>query len=81
MWPCCDFTSSDDDEHNTDNQLLLMFAGSSNLLNLLDGLTDVEVLHIALSCRFALDILTVSQHSPSALEPGPLPGGPEFFIA
>ena len=35
--------------------------------NLLDGLTDVDVLHIALGCRFALDILTVSQHYSSTL--------------
>ena len=26
MWPCCDFTSSDGDEHNTDNNFLLLFA-------------------------------------------------------
>ena len=26
MWPCCDFTSSDDDEHNTDSSFLLLFA-------------------------------------------------------
>ena len=27
--------------------------------NLLDGLNDVDVLHMARGCRFALDILTV----------------------
>ena len=48
--------------------------------NLLDGLTDVDVLHIALGCRFGLDILTVSQHYPSALELGPLPDDPEFSL-
>ena len=48
--------------------------------NLLDGLTDVDVLHIALGCRYALDILTVSQHYSSALELGPLPDDPELFL-
>ena len=28
---------------------------------LLEGLTEVDVLHIALGCRFALDIFTISQ--------------------
>ena len=27
MWSCCDFTSSDDDEHNTDSNFQLLFAG------------------------------------------------------
>ena len=57
MWPCCDFTSSDDDEHNTDSNFLLLFADIGIMPNLLDGLNDVDVLHIALGCRFALDIL------------------------
>ena len=26
MWPCCDITSSDDDEHNTGSNFLLLFA-------------------------------------------------------
>ena len=73
MWPCCDFTSSDDDEHNTDSSFLLLFADIGIMPTLLDGLTDVDVLHIALGCRFALDILTVSQHYSSALELDPLP--------
>ena len=80
MWPCCDFTSSDDDEHNTDNNFLLLFADIGIMPNLLDGLNDVDVLHIALGCRFALDILTVSQHYPSALELDPLPDDPELFL-
>ena len=79
MWPCCDFTSSDDDEHNTDNNFLLMFANIGIMPSLLDGLTDVDVLHIALGCRFALDILTVSQHYSSALELDPLPGDSFYF--
>ena len=60
MWPCCDFTSSDDDEHNTDNNFLLLFADIGIMPNLLDGLDDVDVLNIALGCRFALDILSHS---------------------
>ena len=40
MWPCCDFTSSDDDEHNTDSNFLLLFADIGIMLNLLDGLND-----------------------------------------
>ena len=80
MWPCCDFTSSDDDEHNTDNNFLLLFADIGILPYLLDGLNDDDVLHIALGCRFALDILTVSQHYPSALELGPLPDDREFSL-
>ena len=66
MWPCCDFTSSDDDEHNTDSNSLLFFADVDIMPTLLEGLTVVEVLHIALGCRFALDIFTISQqHSPT----------------
>ena len=65
MWPCCDFTSSDDDEHNTDNNFLLLFADIGSTPTLLEDLTEVDVLHIALGCRFALDIFTISQqHSP-----------------
>ena len=52
MWPCCDFTSSDDDEHNTDNNSLLLFADVDITPTLLEGLTE----HVALGCRFALDI-------------------------
>ena len=80
MWPCCDFTSSDDDEHNTDSNFLLLFADIGIMPTLLDGLTDVDVLHIALGCRFALDIFTVSQHFPSVLELEPLPDDPELFL-
>ena len=60
-WPCCDHTSSDDDEHNTDNSLLLLFADADIAPTLLAGLSDVDVLHIALGCRFALDIVTIAQ--------------------
>ena len=78
MWPCCDFTSSDDDEHNTDNNFLLLFADVDITLALLEGLTEVDVLHITLGCRFALDIFTISQqHSPTP-DHEPLPQDPEF---
>ena len=68
--------SSGDDEHNTDSSFLLLFVDIGITPTLLDGLTDVDVLHIALGCRFALDILTVSQHYSSTLELGSLPDGP-----
>ena len=78
MWPCCDFTSSDDDEHNTDNNFLLLFADVDITPTLLEGLTEVDVLHIALGCRFALDIFTISQqHSPTPVHEA-LPQDPDF---
>ena len=43
-------------EHNTDNNFLLLFADVGMTPTLLEGLTEVDVLHIALGCRFALDI-------------------------
>ena len=82
MVPCCPavtYTSSDDDDHNTDSNFLLLLADVDITPTLLEGLTEVDVLHIALGCRFALDILTVSQHYPSALELDPLPDDPELF--
>ena len=78
MWPVCDFISSDDDEHNTDNYFLFLFADVSIMPTLLEGLTEVDVLHIALGCRFALNIFTISQqHSPTS-DHEPLPRDPEF---
>ena len=78
MWPCCDITSSDDDEHNTDSNFLLLFADVDITPTLLEGLTEVDVLHIALGCRFALDIFTISQqHSPTP-DHVPLPHDPEL---
>ena len=59
---------------------LLLFVDIGIAPTLLDGLTDVDVLHIALGCRFALDILTVSQHYSSTLELDPLPDDPELFL-
>ena len=45
---------------------------------LLEGLTEVDVLHITLGCRFALDIFTISQqHSPTP-DHEPLPHDPEL---
>ena len=71
-------TSSDDDEHNTDNNFLLLFADVGITPTLLEGLTEVDVLHIALGCRFALDIFKISQpHSPTP-DHEPLPHDPGF---
>ena len=78
MWPCYDFTSSDGDEHNTDNNFLLLFADVGITPTLLEGLTEVDVLHIALGCRFALDIFTISQRLSPTLDHEPLPHDPEF---
>ena len=67
MWPCCDFSSFDDDEHNTDNNFLLLFADVEITTTLLEGLSEVDALHMALGCRFALNIFTISQqysHTP-----------------
>ena len=64
MCPSCDFTSSDDGEHNTDKNFLLLFADVGITPTLLEGLTKVDILHIALSCRFVLDIFTISQQHP-----------------
>ena len=78
MWPCCDFTSSDDDEQNTDNNFLLLFADVGITPTFLEGLTDIVVLRITLGCRFALDIFTISQpYTPTPCHE-PLPHDPEF---
>ena len=47
---------------------------------LLEGLTDVDVLHIALGCRFALDIFTISQQYSPAADHEPLPHDPELLL-
>ena len=74
MWPCCGYTLSDDDEHNTDNSFLLLFADVGITPTLLTDLSEVDVLRVAIGCRFALDIFTISQqYSPTPdLEPLPL---------
>ena len=78
MWPCCDITSSDDDEHNTDSSFLLLFADVGTTPTLLEGLTEVDILHVALGCRFALDIFTISQQYSPTPDHEPLPHDPEF---
>ena len=78
MWPCCDFTSSDDDEHNTDNNFLLLFADVDITPTLLEDLTEVDVLHIALGFRLALDIFTISQQLSPTPDHEPLHHDPEF---
>ena len=55
-WPCCDYTSSDDDEHNTDNNFFLLFAHFDMTPTLLEGLSEVDILRIAIGCRLALEI-------------------------
>ena len=74
VWPCCDYTSSDDVEHNTDNNFLLLFADVDITPTLLEGLSEVDVLRIAIGCRFALDIFTISHRCSRTpdLEPIPL---------
>ena len=72
MWACCDDTSSDNDEHNTGNTLLLLIADALTAPVLLSGLSDVDELMVALGCRFALDLFSTAQHDwteglPSAL--------------
>ena len=42
MWPCCDYTSPDDDEHNTDNNPLLLFPDADITPTLLEGLSEVD---------------------------------------
>ena len=78
MWPCCDDTSSDDDEHNTENSLLLLFADADIAPALLAGLSDVDVLYIALGCRFALDIFTTAQQYRPSPDLEPLPHDAEL---
>ena len=80
MWPSSDFTSYGDDEHNTDSSFFLLFVDIGIAPTLLYRLTDFDVLHIALGCRFSQDILTVSQHYSSTLELGPFPDDPELFL-
>ena len=45
--PAATSTSPDDDEHNTDSNFLLLFADVGITPTLLEGLTEVDVLHIA----------------------------------
>ena len=57
MWACCADSPSDDDEHNTDHTLLLLFADAFTAPALL---SELDELTAALSCRFALVIFTVA---------------------
>ena len=41
---------------STDNNFLLLIGDDAITPTLLEGRTEVDVLHIALGCRFALDI-------------------------
>ena len=56
------------------------FADTGIMPTLLEGLTDVDVLHIALGCRFALDIFTISQQYSPATVHEPLPHDPELLF-
>ena len=47
---------------------------------LLEGLTEVDVLRIALGCSFALDIFTISQQYSSRPDHEPLLHDPELFL-
>ena len=82
MWPSCDFTSSDDDEHNTDNNFLLLFADVDMTPTLLEGLSEVDVLPLAFKCRFVLDIFTISQQDSLTPDhvPTPLDGELELLL-
>ena len=76
MWPCCDDTSSDDDEHNTGNTLPLFFADAYVAPALLASLSEVDELNMALGCRFALDIFTIAQQDRPSPDTVPLPLDP-----
>ena len=53
--------SSDDDEHNTSNSLLLQCAHALFAPVLLSSLSEADELVVALWCRFALDVFTIVQ--------------------
>ena len=55
-----------------------LFADVDITPTLLEGLTEVDVLHIALGCRFALDIFTISKRRSPAPDHEPLPHDPEL---
>ena len=62
----------------TQTTISFLFADVDITPTLLEGLNEVDVLHIALGCRFALDIFTISQrHSPTP-DHEPLPHDPEL---
>ena len=56
MWACCTDTSSDGDEHKTDNDALLLLGHAIVALMLLSRLSALDDLSLALTFRFALGI-------------------------
>ena len=60
MWVCCADSSSDDDEHNTGHTLLRLFADAFTAPALLSHLAELDELMVALSCRFAVDTVTIA---------------------
>ena len=69
MWACCADSPSDDDEHNTGNTLLLLFADAFVAPTLLSDHSELDELTVALTCRFALDNFTVAQQDGPRPEP------------
>ena len=71
---CCDDTTSNDDEHNTDNSALLLFGHALVAPVLLSGLSVTHELLVSLTCRFALEILTIipQDYSVAAEEATPI---------
>ena len=63
---------------NTDNNFLLLFADVDITPTLLEGLSEVDVLHIALGCRFAPDMFTISRQYSSTPDQEPIPLDAEF---
>ena len=69
MWAFCTDSSSDDDEHNTDNDALLLFGHAIVKPVLLSRLSALDERSFTLTCRFALDIFTIIQQDyPEAFE-------------
>ena len=67
---------SDDDEHNTDNTLLLLFADAYIAPAPLADLSEVDELKTELGCVFALVIFTIAQQDRPSPDPVPLPLDP-----
>ena len=69
MWACCTDTSSDDDEHNTDNDALLLFGHAVVAPHLLSHLSALDVLALALEARLpSTSPLTITHCSTSGPE-------------
>ena len=54
-------SSSQDEEHNVDNRLLYSFAHYDHSPLIQSFLLDWEVCKSALTCRFALDVISLCQ--------------------